>query len=357
VHSQILIICACPCAGCCVCTQKRGTACVCSDDASSDAAHALTLSRSTLYAGFSLTRAALVLAQVPHGQPANRRYPGLARFVVKPPATVRAHALAVCACKKRGTACYEAAVCSHACSGAAHLLVQLLTLSYTVHRTRLRSALGGNRLTGTIPDSLGSLSNVEHLCAPVRWLCLMTARHNRRASCGGVLAQALLRLERSVTPSAGSCLRRCVLAQVPLCQPADGRNPGLAWVALKPSDSVRALALAVCACDNNRCQRATATTDACVLRLARMISDTLRPRALLQRHLREPAHGRDPGLVRLALKHLGTVRARYLVVCACETAGHGLTAVAAMRCRLRRSLLMRSAIGDIVRRFVLAHAT
>jgi hypothetical protein len=50
-----------------------------------------------------------------------------------------------------------------------------------------------NQLTGAIPDSLGSLSSLQYLCAPVRWLCAHArARAGDHAAATAMLAPALL---------------------------------------------------------------------------------------------------------------------------------------------------------------------
>jgi hypothetical protein len=41
--------------------------------------------------------------------------------------------------------------------------------------------LDNNQLTGAIPDSLGALSSLQQLCAPVRWLCARA--HARPTAC------------------------------------------------------------------------------------------------------------------------------------------------------------------------------
>jgi hypothetical protein len=44
--------------------------------------------------------------------------------------------------------------------------------------------LSDNQLTGLIPDSLGSLTSLQYLCAPARALVVWHADGKRKAGCG-----------------------------------------------------------------------------------------------------------------------------------------------------------------------------
>jgi hypothetical protein len=109
-----------------------------------------------------------------------------------------------------------------------------------------RRNLEWNQLTGAIPISLGSLSSLVLLCAP---MCLLLARarawdgtHATRGInvCSG-LRCGLVRCAIADAVVRGSCTTRHVL-QGSKRQSAHGRDPGLARLALKPSAAVRARA-------------------------------------------------------------------------------------------------------------------
>ncbi len=207
-----------------------------------------------------------------------------------------------------------------------------------LHRAPIRSALVGcvtshgllarcyrslewNQLTGAIPDSLGSLSSLQFLCAPVRWLsrmqgarpmaCVMPAaspfacsvRHWRTAI--GDPVRAFLTHHR-----ARACWHR-VLYNNQLTGAIPDSLGSLAnliflcvlmrWLCAQPGMRKRRKA----------CQLRAAAMLGCLLRPAALICGWLlthRPRAhahVMRVRAQEPrvesAHGRDPNLARLAV--------------------------------------------------------
>jgi hypothetical protein len=90
-------------------------------------------------------------------------------------------------------------------------------------------------------------------------------------------------------------------------QPAHGRNPGLAWLAFKPSVSVRAYAMAVCACESAGRHFSLpavpmrASCAACSCNIAHGLLPS-RMVGAMQVPCQQQAHGHDPGLARFAHK-------------------------------------------------------
>ncbi len=128
-----------------------------------------------------------VLAQEPRPEPTHGRDPGLARLVVKPSVAVRSHEPAAgvppATCKRRSA--WAAAATPHVHAAALLHVLYLLTdvaaagcvLAHAPARLLAHRSLGNNQLAGTIPESLGSLSNLQQLCVPMRQMCATCALH------------------------------------------------------------------------------------------------------------------------------------------------------------------------------------
>jgi hypothetical protein len=103
---------------------------------------------------------ARVLAQRPQWQPAHGRDPGLARLPLKPLDAVRCCVRMRLRCQLRRPCLLRRRL------RALRLMVTTSWLLPAPHGAQCRF-LAGNQLTGRIPDSLSSLSNLLALCAPI----------------------------------------------------------------------------------------------------------------------------------------------------------------------------------------------
>ena len=129
-----------------------------------------------------------VFTQVPQQQWSDRQHPQLAGVAVQPAKTVRRPLGSLRALRERDSARQQWRV-GGACSSA-KASVSDTVLCCTRNALCSRRYLQGNALTGSIPESLGTLFNLAYLCV-ARWaVCVRCEWPILRATCGEQAAPA-----------------------------------------------------------------------------------------------------------------------------------------------------------------------